>query len=61
MTDAGFSGPLHRQTTFGGSSIGIEVVEDLSTALALLKSSVHLSNGAIVEPYRPTCSISRSP
>jgi D-alanine-D-alanine ligase len=53
MTDVGFSGPYIVKPRFGGSSIGIEVVEDLSTAVALLKSSVHLSNGAIVEPYRP--------
>jgi D-alanine-D-alanine ligase len=53
MTDVGFPGPYIVKPRFGGSSIGIEVVEDLGTAVALLKTSVHLSNGAIVEPYRP--------
>ncbi|HKI17003.1 MAG TPA: hypothetical protein VKA15_03950 [Isosphaeraceae bacterium] len=51
--DVGFSGPYIVKPRFGGSSIGIEVVEDLDTAFALQKSSVHLSSGAIVEPYRP--------
>jgi D-alanine-D-alanine ligase len=51
--DVGFSGPYIVKPRFGGSSIGIEVVENLDTALAVQKSSVHLSNGAIVEPYRP--------
>jgi D-alanine-D-alanine ligase len=38
---------------FGGSSIGIEVVEDWATAVALAKRSVHLRPGAVVEPYLP--------
>jgi len=53
MTDIGFPGPYIVKPRFGGSSIGIEVVEDLATALALLESSVHLADGAVVEPYRP--------
>jgi D-alanine-D-alanine ligase len=53
MTEAEFPGPYIVKPRFGGSSIGIEVVEDLETALAVLKGSVHLSNGAVVEPYRP--------
>jgi D-alanine-D-alanine ligase len=53
MSEVGFPGPYIVKPRFGGSSIGIEVVEDLGTALTLLDSSVHLSNGAIVEPYRP--------
>jgi D-alanine-D-alanine ligase len=52
-TDVGFPGPYIVKPRFGGSSIGIEVVEDLETALALLKGGVHLSNGAVVEPFRP--------
>lgn len=47
-----FPGPFIVKPRFGGSSIGIEVVDDLETARALL-SSVHLRNGAVVEPYRP--------
>ena len=44
--------PLIVKPRFGGSSIGIEVVDDLDTALALLRSSPHLRGGAVVEPYR---------
>jgi D-alanine-D-alanine ligase len=46
------SGPLIVKPRFGGSSIGIEVVEDWATACALAASSVHLRRGAVVEPYR---------
>jgi D-alanine-D-alanine ligase len=46
-----FPGPYIVKPRFGGSSIGIEVVDDMSTATALA-SSVHLKNGAVVEPYR---------
>ena len=46
-------GPLIVKPRFGGSSIGIEVVEDWATAAALSASSVHLRRGAVVEPYRP--------
>jgi D-alanine-D-alanine ligase len=48
-----FSGPYIVKPRFGGSSIGIEVVSDLSTAQALLKGSVHLAAGAVIEPYMP--------
>jgi D-alanine-D-alanine ligase len=37
---------------YGGSSIGVEVVADLDTALARLDVNVHLRAGAVVEPYR---------
>jgi D-alanine-D-alanine ligase len=47
-----FPGPYIVKPRFGGSSIGIEVVDDLATAKALM-ASVHLKNGAVVEPYRP--------
>ena len=46
-------GPYIVKPRFGGSSIGIEVVEDLEAALALLASSAHLRAGAVLEPYRP--------
>ena len=49
-----FSGPYIVKPRFGGSSIGIEVVADVDTAHALLRSSPHLRAGAVVEPYRPT-------
>ncbi|WP_055476059.1 D-alanine--D-alanine ligase family protein [Gordonia sp. HS-NH1] len=45
-------GPLIVKPRFGGSSIGIEVADDIETARTLLRSSIHLRNGAVVEPYR---------
>jgi D-alanine-D-alanine ligase len=48
-----FGGPYIVKPRFGGSSIGIEVAGDWSTAQALLRTSVHYrSGGAVVEPYR---------
>lgn len=46
-----FEGPYIVKPRFGGSSIGIEVVEDLDTARALAKSSVHLRQGVVLEPF----------
>lgn len=46
-----FEGPYIVKPRFGGSSIGIEVVDDLETALALLPTSPHLSDGAVLEPF----------
>ena len=46
-----FDGPYIVKPRFGGSSIGIEVVEDLDTARALAKSSVQLRQGAVLEPF----------
>jgi len=46
-----FDGPYIVKPRFGGSSIGIEVVEDLDTARALARSSVHLRQGAVLEPF----------
>jgi D-alanine-D-alanine ligase len=48
-----FAGPYIVKPRFGGSSIGVEVVEDLQTALARLDANVHLRQGAVAEPYRP--------
>jgi D-alanine-D-alanine ligase len=48
-----FDGPYIVKPRAGGSSIGIEVVQDHATALALLQTSPHLRAGAVVEPYRP--------
>jgi len=36
---------------YGGSSIGIEVVDGMGTAVALAASSVHLQDGAVIEPF----------
>ena len=47
-----WEGPLIVKPRYGGSSIGIEVVKDAATALALLPASPHLRAGAVVEPYR---------
>ena len=54
-TDAapGFDGPYIVKPRFGGSSIGISIVEDAMTAQALLGSDAHLRAGAVVEPYLP--------
>ncbi len=48
-----FPGPYIVKPRFGGSSIGIEIVEDIQTARTLLNSSAHLKAGAVLEPYRP--------
>ena len=47
-----FEGPYIVKPRFGGSSIGVEVVEDLDTAKARLQANPHLRRGAIVEPFR---------
>lgn len=47
-----YAGPYIIKPRFGGSSIGIEVVDSLEAALALQGSSIHLRAGAVVEPYR---------
>jgi D-alanine-D-alanine ligase len=46
-----FPGPYIVKPRFGGSSIGIEVVEDLATAKALATSSVQLRQGVVLEPF----------
>lgn len=51
-TEPSFPGPYIVKPRFGGSSIGIEIVDDLQTARALAQSSPHLKNGAVIEPYR---------
>ncbi|HUC37284.1 MAG TPA: hypothetical protein VMR97_09185 [Acidimicrobiales bacterium] len=48
-----FGGPYIVKPRYGGSSIGIDVVEDLATAVARLGANPHLRRGAVVEPYRP--------
>ena len=52
-TSVGFEGPYIVKPRFGGSSIGIDVVADLDTAVARLRANPHLRHGAVVEPYRP--------
>jgi D-alanine-D-alanine ligase len=51
--DPGFGGPYIVKPRFGGSSIGIEITDDLDTARALVRTSPHFRDGAVVEPYLP--------
>ena len=46
-----FDPPYIVKPRSGGSSIGIAVVDDYRTALALAGSSPHLTDGAVIEPY----------
>jgi D-alanine-D-alanine ligase len=48
-----FPGPYILKPRFGGSSIGIEITDDVATANALVRSSPHHRDGAVVEPYLP--------
>jgi D-alanine-D-alanine ligase len=48
-----FGSPYIVKPRFGGSSIGIEVVNDLDTARDLARVSPYLRRGAVLEPYRP--------
>ena len=45
------TGPYILKPRFGGSSIGIEVVDDYATAEALLVSSPHMRDGGVLEPF----------
>jgi D-alanine-D-alanine ligase len=51
-TDLGFPGPYIVKPRYGGSSLGIDIVEDAETAVARLDANPHLRQGAVVEPYR---------
>ena len=53
VTAPSFDGPYIVKPRFGGSSIGIEIADDVDAARALAATSVHLRTGAVVEPYRP--------
>ncbi len=53
IQEPGFSGPMIVKPRFGGSSIGIEIVQDIETARAVNQGSSHLKQGAVIEPYRP--------
>ena len=54
-TWVGLNGPFIIKPRFGGSSIGIEVVADRQTALDLLKTSPHMRQGAVIEPFLEGC------
>jgi D-alanine-D-alanine ligase len=48
-----FDGPYIVKPRFGGSSIGIEVLEDWDSVAAFVRSpQPHLRAGAVVEPYK---------
>jgi D-alanine-D-alanine ligase len=47
-----FDGPYIVKPRFGGSSIGIEVIEDREQLDRRLQRSEHFRDGAVVEPYR---------
>lgn len=47
----GFAGPLICKPRFGGSSVGIEVVENWETALALTSASPFYAAGGVAEPF----------
>jgi D-alanine-D-alanine ligase len=51
-----FDGPYIVKPRFGGSSIGIEIAEDLKTAADLIKTARFYKKGAVIEPYRPDLS-----
>ncbi len=53
LEEVPFPGPYIVKPRFGGSSIGIDVVEDLATARHRLSDNPHLRAGAVLEPYRP--------
>lgn len=52
-SDPEYPGPYIVKPRFGGSSIGIEIAEDLASARALAVNSPYLKNGAVLEPYLP--------
>ena len=52
--DPEFAGPYIVKPRFGGSSIGIEITDDLGALPgALVRTSPHFRDGAVVEPYLP--------
>jgi D-alanine-D-alanine ligase len=51
LTAPPFDPPFIVKPRFGGSSIGIHVVDDIDTAVALLRSQALLREGAVIEPY----------
>lgn len=48
-----FTGPYVLKPQFGGSSIGVEVVENYETALKIIDSSDLYEKGALLEKYLP--------
>ncbi|MGH3770215.1 MAG: hypothetical protein ACRDRW_02255 [Pseudonocardiaceae bacterium] len=50
--DPTHGGPYIVKPRYGGSSLGIEIVHDLTTARDLLATSPLLRAGAVIEPYK---------
>jgi D-alanine-D-alanine ligase len=48
-----FEGPYIVKPRFGGSSIGIEIIEDWPSVHALVNRSPYFPAGGVVEPYLP--------
>ena len=48
-TEAPFDGPYIAKPRYGGSSIGIEIVDDYETAQALARTSPHMARGTVIE------------
>jgi D-alanine-D-alanine ligase len=46
-----FQGPYILKPRFGGSSIGVEIVEDYQTALSITKNSTLYNQGSILQPF----------
>jgi D-alanine-D-alanine ligase len=46
-----FPPPYIVKPRFGGSSIGIEVMQGIDDVVALVRASTHMREGAVVEPY----------
>jgi D-alanine-D-alanine ligase len=51
-TSIPFDGPYIAKPRFGGSSIGIDVVQDVATLQARFRTNPHFARGCVVEPYR---------
>ena len=47
-----FSGPYIVKPRFGGSSLGVELVNDVQTARDLVQTSTYLRRGAVLEQYQ---------
>lgn len=48
-----FPGPYIVKPRFGGSSLGVEPVNDVQTARNLVQTSSYMRRGAVLEQYRP--------
>ena len=49
--EPGFKGPYILKPRFGGSSIGVEIVQDYKTALSITNNSTLYNHGSILQPF----------